>query len=246
MPEDFRTPIEDAKAEYTRLRRAGGYRAIRSHEDRVLYMTYRHYSNYTRDWHRSHKAELYRQIRASLSETQEWLDKANAFAEWFAGLSIPTEKQHVYDFFLARVRGVIDIVQDSSDAFDLDDPDMGLVEQAVAAAEGLGLEYYEPYTDKDDGMVWFKDPDSDRLYMFALAFLLQPGRQFNTGQALYSYESPSDRRWRLVGVQPLNSSCIFGGSSRLPDVMRVFRDYHGMFSDIARMIDTEQSPLPFP
>ena len=277
-PADVRAPLEDAFNQYKKMRSRGGWRRL-DREGRVLYFFFMQHRNFTRNWRRRQKQELHDKMEKGLRDCAVWLEKANAFADWFDTQAITEEryihfhgsiegsetremsggtisvkrsdafesKARVHRFFANKVREAIEEVQDSYDSFDMDDPDFGLSEQIAAAGHELGLELYDPYNDRDDGAVYLVDPETDRIYYFALAWFHTMTRKWTpVARVSVLDERYRHDRWKDVCVAPLNRTAMNVPPATYPDYMRVFRDHFGMFDSIEYMIDVDNSPVPFP
>ena len=275
-----RTPIEDAYAIYRRMRGAGGYRKLNA-TDRQWYFFYRQHRNYTKYWRKFSRNQLLNHVPEAVEEAKDWLEKWTEFAEWFEGQTISEEAfgdvdgTNVYHYegggtgvmqrrdsynslvrnhsgFSERVWDKVNSVQEQLDLVDEDDPDFGVYEEVISKVTELGLEPVEAMNARDDGMLWFVDPETDVKYMYALRPLHSTTRWNNrpwtvtstfTFDRQQSYSAHSN--WKDHPYITLDRTIVRFVHRGFPDVMRIFSDYFGAFDLIKPYLDLKSSPVSF-
>ena len=90
---DIRTPIEDAKKNFRRLRRDPGYRNLSGNQLREYFM-YRGLRAHTRHWRRVQGPALMERVPEAREEANAWIEQRDAFSEWFKGQA-PTDEKFI-------------------------------------------------------------------------------------------------------------------------------------------------------
>ena len=273
MTDEIRTPAETARQSYRKMRRNPGMRKL-AREDIPEYIWLRSMRNMTHSWRNRRKDDFMDRIPDAIAEAQTWVDKHDAWIEWFK-TQIPTEEKfttahgplevveigsgatrdnndvyashlRIHRRFVSMVEEKVDAIRDQIELHDADDDDFGIYDEVVAAAEEVGLAPHVEYNDRDDGLIWFVDRDDpDNENVYYFNLT-------NLHNSRYPYKvtlkvAPRAypvNNWKNYQYADLSMTVL--GVQHVPtsNPLRCFRDYFGMFDSIRGYVDMEASPIP--
>ena len=156
--------------------------------------------NTTSYWRRTLKGKLEGRIENSVRAVSEWVDKHEKFLEWFDENKPDGQKRH--DKFYNEIKETVDAVKDQLAVFtNLDDESTvidSLVTEIIAiVVSETGLVPNEALNSRDDGAVWFTNPDTGENHFFNLRML--PNQTYNVNQPFgLSYYAARDGVERLL------------------------------------------------
>jgi hypothetical protein len=145
----------------------------------------------------------------------------------------------------------IDKVQDQLDLVDDGDSDFGAYEEIISFGAEAGLSPLDDLNDRDDGMLWFVDVETEVKYMFDVKTALHSTHRWNNnpwsvmGTIYLDTNNWGNDRWKNYPYIPLNRTFMKYSQPSYPDVLRVFSDYFGLIDVFKSYVDDSTSPVPF-